>query len=157
MDVKDKFDKNVKILTLCLSIAFCVRISSPVGWIPLLLCKIFKDGSFKPFLIAGLTITVPVYCASIVIDSLYYGQFTIAGYAFYKFNILENKSRLFGVNPPDEYIRLFIPNAMKYAFPLFLGGIAIYLKQCSQKKVPPYFIMFILTFIGLLSKIEHKE
>ena len=73
VDVKDKFDKNVKILTLCLSLAFVVRISSPVGWLPLLLGKIIFDRSFKAFLIAGFTITIPIVLAAITIDSLYYG------------------------------------------------------------------------------------
>jgi hypothetical protein len=73
LDVKDKFDKNVKLMTICLSLSFVVRISSPAGWIPLILWKIFKNKSFKPFLLSGFLIFIPILALSTILDSLYYG------------------------------------------------------------------------------------
>jgi phosphatidylinositol glycan class B len=99
LDVKNKFDKNVIIMTFCLSISFVIRISSPAGWLPLLFWKLFADKSFFAFLKAGFLIFIPTVLSSIAIDSIYYGELTFSGYGFLKFNIIENKSRFFGVEP----------------------------------------------------------
>lgn len=134
-----------------------VRVSSPVGWLPLLLGKIIFDRSFKAFLIAGFTITIPIILISIGLDTWYYGQFTISSWAFLKFNVLENKSSVFGVSPPEEYLKLFVPDAMKFGFAFSIGGLALYSFNCLKKKEPPYVTLFVITFLAVLSYIPHKE
>lgn len=114
------------IMTFCLSIAFVCRISSPVGWVPLLLWKIFAENCFEVFLKAGMTISLPVLGFAIAIDSIYYGKLTFSIYAFLKFNILENKSRFFGVSPWHEYLRLLLPDALKYSLFVVLAGMIVY-------------------------------
>lgn len=73
MDVGNKFDKNVRMFTLLISLSFVIRSSSPIGWVPLLVIKIFADNSFVPFLISGFLIAIPVIAFGIMIDTWYYG------------------------------------------------------------------------------------
>jgi hypothetical protein len=49
-----------------------MRNTSPVGWIPLLILKIFRDRAFFPFIQAAFIVALPIMFYCIVIDSLYY-------------------------------------------------------------------------------------
>lgn len=92
-------------MTLCITIAFLVRSSSLVGWIPLALYKIFKSVDyFMAILSAGLLIALPVFVVSLGFDSLYYGHFTITQLNFVKINVVDNISKYFGIEPWDYYI-----------------------------------------------------
>jgi hypothetical protein len=73
LQVKNKFNKSVAIMTGLISISFMMRNTSPIGWIPLLFVKVLKEGSFKPFLIALFIVAIPIIGLSILLDTLYYG------------------------------------------------------------------------------------
>jgi len=49
-----------------------MRNTSPVGWIPLLFIKVFRDGAFLPFLISGIFVFIPLTIACVYLDSIYY-------------------------------------------------------------------------------------
>ena len=69
---KNQFNFNTVWFTMLLTIGFMMRNTSPVGWIPLLLVKIVKDGAFVQFLISGLFVALPLIFACIYLDSIYY-------------------------------------------------------------------------------------
>jgi len=73
LKVSNKFDKNIIILTASLTIGFMMRNTSPIGWPPIILIKILRDRSIIPFIIAGITVFIPVVAFCIVVDSFYYG------------------------------------------------------------------------------------
>ena len=50
MDIKDKFDKNVIIVVALQTFSFVIRNTSPIGWIPILLIKVFYNRSLVPFI-----------------------------------------------------------------------------------------------------------
>jgi hypothetical protein len=72
--VTNKFDKNIIILTAALTVGFMMRNTSPIGWPPVLAVKILRDKSLIPFIIAGITIFIPVVGLCILVDSFYYGM-----------------------------------------------------------------------------------
>lgn len=72
LDQKDKFTMNTVILTALISIAFMMRNTSPVGWIPLLAIKVFREGSLLPFIISGLFVALPILFACVYIDTKMY-------------------------------------------------------------------------------------
>ena len=51
-----------------------MRNTSPVGWVPLIALKVFRDGAFVPFLMTGLFVFIPLTAALVYLDSLYYWQ-----------------------------------------------------------------------------------
>ena len=77
-NIKPKFDKNLILMTIFISLAFIVRSSSLIGFIPLALVKIFQSCNFfTAILTSGFLVAVPTMIFSILIDSYFYGKFTI--------------------------------------------------------------------------------
>lgn len=66
------FTLDTAIFTFLLTLGFMMRNTSPVGWIPLMLIKIFRDGAFMPYLTAGVVVFAPVVAGCVYLDSLYY-------------------------------------------------------------------------------------
>ena len=63
-------------MTFAVTIAFLVRSSSLVGWVPLAVFKMFSSYNyFVAVMTAGVFVTIPVISASILTDSIYYGKF----------------------------------------------------------------------------------
>jgi hypothetical protein len=81
--IKNKFDKNMVIFTLIVTVAFMMRCTSPIGFIFLIIYKLFSKKSFKCFAIAGIFVALPTILFFIAFDSYYYGQFTFVPYNFY--------------------------------------------------------------------------
>ena len=72
------FDKNTLKMTFAITILFIVRSSCIIGYLPLALIKIFEDGRyFGSFVVAGLSVTIPLVFLTICIDSYFYGFWTI--------------------------------------------------------------------------------
>ena len=95
-------------MTLLISITFLCRSSSLAAWIPLALMKMVEDINwFLPILVAGLTVTVPACAVSVLIDSYYYGVFTVPQINFVHVNVVENVSKFFGYDPWFFYIKGF--------------------------------------------------
>jgi len=66
------------IMTTSITLAFLVRSSSLVGWVPLALWKILSGFDyFIAIVTAGILIAIPVCILSVIIDSIEYGKFTI--------------------------------------------------------------------------------
>lgn len=66
------FTLDTAMFTLLLTLGFMMRNTSPVGWIPLMLIKIFRDGAFVPYLTAGVLVFMPVVVGCVYLDSIYY-------------------------------------------------------------------------------------
>lgn len=49
-----------------------IRNTSIIGWIPLVIYKVFKEGSFCAFFLGLLIIALPTLVLFIMIDSAYY-------------------------------------------------------------------------------------
>jgi hypothetical protein len=79
MEQKDKFGANTVIFTALLTLGFMMRNTSPVGWVPLLMIKIVRDGSFLPFLMSGILVAIPLIFATIYLDSVYYMNANTSG------------------------------------------------------------------------------
>jgi hypothetical protein len=73
LDVKNKFNKDVVIMTALLTLGFMIRHTTSIGWIPLLTIKVLIDGSFVPFLLAGILVFSPIIAMCLAIDSYYFG------------------------------------------------------------------------------------
>lgn len=164
LQVKDMFDKNVCLLTGALTISFMIRNTSPIGWPPLLLLKIIKDGSLIPFIIAGFTVFIPVVGLSILVDSWYYGieHFpVITAFNFYNANLAEGLSLYFGVHSIYYYLLTVIPLIFLGTTPLVIIGAYQYGKDRLFIKKDnygtPYMLLFVIFYLFVYSFIQHKE
>ncbi len=76
------FEKNMALMTFSITMAFLVRSSSIIGWVPLALIYILSSSSFVCMLLnlfaiakAGVFVALPMIVISLAIDSFYYGKF----------------------------------------------------------------------------------
>jgi hypothetical protein len=99
---------NTVILTALISVAFMMRNTSPVGWIPLLAIKVLKEGSLLPFIVSGLFVAVPILFFLVWVDTTMYKADTwvLTGYNFLEMNILHGLSKTFGEDDFWWYIQV---------------------------------------------------
>ena len=72
------WNKNLSWMTCFITVSFLSRSSSLAAWIPLALLKMTEHHlNFFAFVVAGLTVAVPITALSIILDSYYYGVWTI--------------------------------------------------------------------------------
>jgi len=78
------FDANMAKMTSAITLAFIVRSSSLIGWVPLALLAIFQTTNLQNILLnlwnislSGIFVALPLMGFSIAFDSLIYGRFTI--------------------------------------------------------------------------------
>jgi len=134
LDQKGKFTVNTVILTALISIAFMMRNTSPVGWIPLLAIKVLREGSLVPFIISGLFVALPILFFCVYVDTKMYNADTwvLTGYNFLEMNILHGLSKTFGESDFWEYISCDIPSNFGLATPfIFIATIFFHPKQCK--------------------------
>ena len=132
LNVTNKFDKNLIILTAALTVGFMMRNTSPIGWPPVLAIKILRDKSFIPFILAGITVFIPMVCLCILIDSFYYGMKdfpVLSSYNFMQANLTEGLSKYFGTEPVYFYVLAVLPLIFTVAYPSVLAGFVVYPKD----------------------------
>ncbi len=137
-----------------------IRSTSPIGWPPLILIKIFKDHSWRPFLSAFALVFIPVASLIVGIDSFYYGFFpVITSLNFMKVNVAEGLSKYFGTDAFHIYFSDWIPEYFTVAIPAVYFGYYTYLrdKLTISKDQIPYLAILSLSYIMIFSLIAHKE
>jgi phosphatidylinositol glycan class B len=103
-DLAPVVDTRMELMTVSITLAFIVRSSSIIGWVPLLLAKMYQS---KAYIISFLTvayIAILLIIISISIDSMFYKRLTCPQYNFLYYNILESLSEKFGVDHWSFYI-----------------------------------------------------
>ncbi|AEA42259.1 mannosyltransferase [Fluviicola taffensis] len=94
-----------------------------------------------------------VFCFGILIDSIFYNEFTISVWNYFDQNILQHKAAEFGELPWDYYI------SSLFHLPTKLIGTLFFLSITSaiifRNKAP--FIWMIISFILLHMLVSHKE
>lgn len=79
-------------MTACITVAFLVRSSSIIGWVPLALWTVVKTkeplNSLITIITVAFTTAVPLFALSIGIDSYFYGKLTCPQYNFVYFNVV---------------------------------------------------------------------
>lgn len=144
-------------LTAALTVSFMIRNTSPIGWPPLLLIKIIKDGSLIPLIKAGFLVFLPVVGLSILVDSFYYKHFpVVTAYNFVQANLAEGLSKYFGTEPVYFYILAVMPLVFTVAYPSVLAAFFVYGKDRGAGQ-PPYMLVLSGTYLLVFSIIAHKE
>lgn len=158
LQLTDKFDRAMKIFTFTLTIALVVRNSSPIGWIPLIACKVIYNKSIMNYLESAVRVFLPTLTVCILLDSIYFGHFTITAWNFFKVNVIDNRSAEFGVSSPMQFIYYYLPEALgNYTCWLIVLGIIYNLYECVNKRKIPYILVFSTFYLFVISNIPHKE
>lgn len=150
---------EVYAMTFAITLAFLVRSSSLVGWIPLALVAILSHrDNFMAIVEAGVYVTVPLVLFSIAIDSFFYGRLTCPQFNFVYINVVEDIAKNFGTHPADFYvweIQEFVI-AFRPLFPLALGSfLFMTFRGLSFDRM--ILGLFVATNFIVLSLLKHKE
>lgn len=112
-------------MTALITLSFMMRNTSPVGWIPLLVMKMY-EGQLKSMIVSGVVVAVPIMGVCVALDSVYFGQLTITSYNFLRANVMEGLSKYYGVEPFHQYLLVYFPLFFTALFPLVLLGLWSY-------------------------------
>mmetsp|Transcript_26822 Transcript_26822/g.23686 ORF Transcript_26822/g.23686 Transcript_26822/m.23686 type:complete len:144 (-) Transcript_26822:7-438(-) len=111
-------DKNAISLTVIITISFILRNTSIVPWLPAMIWKVFVHKTFTKFLFCGFFIAVPTLVLSFLLDSWYYGHYTLTAYNFLDFNVLSGKSAYFETNSSLNYVLSYLLTQTLSLYPL---------------------------------------
>ena len=159
MDLKDKFTSKTAILTALISISFMIRNTSAVGWLPLLAYKVLFEGSFVPFLKAGIFIALPVLALLIWVDTVMYNsdKWVVTSYNFLEMNILHGLSKYFGEDPWYWYVAVIIPFELHMLVPFIPFAMVKHYQNTVRDKKVPYSIYYSVFYVVFFSAVKHKE
>ena len=171
--IHDSLDRNMVKMTFFITLAFIIRSSSIVGWIPLALFKMLSSFSyFVAIWKAAMLVALPTFLVSVGIDIVYYGRLTCPQYNFLKLNVVDNISKYFGIMPWHEYIENLQTHLISnvYLFEIMLVGFCLFAVMQINGEMPfkvskserkasrfPSIPIFVVTNLFVLSLIPHKE
>ena len=106
--------RYVGIIALC----FMMRPTTAIFWLPMVTYDILVRSKLSTFFGKMLPQALIIPSVVILIDSFFYGKLTIVPWNFVKFNIINNISEQYGIEPWHWYLTNF--------FPALTLGIGIY-------------------------------
>ena len=157
--LKPKFDRNMILMVVFISLSFIIRSSSLIGWVPLALLKAFQSlDYFLVILQAGVFIALPTIALSIFFDCLAYGRFTVPQINFVNVNVVENISKYFGTSPWYFYLQEFPEFIMSLdgMNTALLGFSILTIIQVNRGELPSFALFTVASFL-VLTGIPHKE
>ncbi|XP_045679883.1 GPI mannosyltransferase 3 isoform X2 [Phyllostomus hastatus] len=134
------------------ALAFIIRPTALIPWIPLFFRHFWQaqrklDLILHQFLPVGF---VALSC-SLIIDRMFFGQWTLVQYNFLKFNVLQNLGTFYGSHPWHWYFSQGFPVVLGTHLPFFIHGCFLAPKR--------YQILLVTVLWTLLvySMLSHKE
>ena len=97
--LRPEFNRDLKLMTWFITLAFILRSSSLIGFLPMILGLLTDLGYFMPLIFSALYIAVPTMLVSAAIDSYYYGGLVCPQFNFVVQNVVYNIASTFGVSP----------------------------------------------------------
>jgi len=136
-----------------------MRNTSPVGWIPLLAIKVFREGALIPFIISGIFVALPILFATVWIDTIMYNSDTwvLTGYNFFEMNILHGLSKYFGEDGPFYYLIVGLPSIFVVIVPAVYLSFFSHIRLQLNLDKSPYLVYYSAFSIFFFSLIAHKE
>ncbi|KAK2717621.1 GPI mannosyltransferase 3-like [Artemia franciscana] len=156
----DKDKKYWSYLVVC-AISFCIRCTAAVCFIPLGLHHILCHFSnFKKTLTVALPISLFIFAGFVALDSYYTGELCVSSYNFFKVNIWEQGSTIFGTEAFSFYFTSTLPKVFLTTLPLFACWIvAIWTSFYQPRGKHELRIMSAILILNILvtSLNPHKE
>jgi phosphatidylinositol glycan class B len=143
----------------------CVlRPTSAIIWLPLYVIQMTSVisnrrkglSNFMSFLVKTIGYVVFWLGLSVLLDSYMYGRWTFVVFEFLKFNVFENRSHLYGVQPWHWYFSQGFPVISFTQFPFFLYVIGSALFTNSNRAANRA-ILLIIYVLAVYSLFAHKE
>jgi hypothetical protein len=72
LKITKQFDKNIMIFTFIITVAFMIRCTSPIGFVFLVIYKIYSEDCLESFIKSAVSVAMPTLIFLIAMDSYYY-------------------------------------------------------------------------------------
>lgn len=145
--------KWISALTV-LGVTCLIRISAIQMFLPASLFLFLYVLNPLEIILTTIPIMAAVMALGITIDSYFYGELTISWWNFFDWNVVQNISSFFGVEPFYFYFKTLWKVLLTTAAPFTILGL--FKSITSWKSVFPFF-MFVLPYFIFSSLQPHKE
>ncbi|XP_055971372.1 GPI mannosyltransferase 3 [Sorex fumeus] len=134
------------------ALAFLIRPTALIPWVPLLFRHFWQeqrklDLTLHQFLPVGFV----ALSLSLIIDRIFFGQWTLVQFNFLKFNVLQNVGAFYGSHPWHWYLSQGFPAILGTHLPFFIHGCFIAPRRSQVLLVPVVWTMLVY------SMLSHKE
>lgn len=146
--------KKWMVTLLLLGITCLVRISALQMFLPAALFLFLYAPNPAEVILSALFSIPVVIGLGIGVDSFFYGKFTVSWWNFFQWNIVQNISSFFGVEPVYFYFKTLKSVLLRSALPFTLAGLAVSLLKF--RSFGPFFL-FVLPYFLCSSAQPHKE
>ena len=142
-------------LALCiLGLTCLVRISAVQMFLPASLFLFLYAPNPVEVILIAIPLMTTVVSFGIAIDSFFYGKFTVSWWNFFQWNIVQNISSLFGVEPFYFYFGTLKSVLLRSALPFTIFGLG---NSFYRFKSFGPFLLFVLPYFVFSSVQPHKE
>ncbi|XP_015392934.1 GPI mannosyltransferase 3 isoform X2 [Panthera tigris] len=105
------------------ALAFIIRPTAVIPWIPLVFRHFWQEQKkLDLILYQFLPIGFITLSLSLIIDRVFFGQWTLVQYNFLKFNVLQNLGTFYGSHPWHWYFSQGFPAVLGTHLPFFIHG-----------------------------------
>ncbi|XP_045362262.2 GPI mannosyltransferase 3 isoform X1 [Camelus bactrianus] len=134
------------------ALAFIIRPTAVIPWVPLLLRHFWQEQrKLDLFLHQFLPIGFVTFSLSLIIDRIFFGQWTLVQYNFLKFNVLQDLGTFYGSHPWHWYFSQGFPAVLGTHLPFFIHGCFLASKRYR------IFLVTVLWTLLVYSMLSHKE
>ncbi|XP_057651282.1 GPI mannosyltransferase 3 [Diorhabda carinulata] len=141
------------------AIVFFIRPTSGIIWLPIGLyhLKITKHTLFHVVITQYIPIGIVTLILTVLLDSGCHGSLLITPYKFIQFNVFQNLSSFYGVQPWHWYLSSGIPSVLGIFLLPFLLATVIVLKNIRIHPIEVVLLSTIAFTVFVYSLLPHKE
>ncbi|KAM4037840.1 GPI mannosyltransferase 3 isoform 2-T2 [Anomaloglossus baeobatrachus] len=144
--------KNSTKYLFIVALAFLVRPTALILWVPLLLYHFSKEQKKLDLIIYQcFPVGLLTFGGSILIDWVYFGKWTLVQWNFLKFNVLQNIGSFYGSHPWHWYITQGFPVIIGTHLPFFIHGCMV-----APRRYRVLIVAIVWTVL-VYSTLSHKE
>uniref|UniRef100_A0A8C2VBX9 Mannosyltransferase n=1 Tax=Chinchilla lanigera TaxID=34839 RepID=A0A8C2VBX9_CHILA len=146
-----KATHSVKYASL-VALACLVRPTAIIPWVPLLLRHVWREQDRRRLILHSfLPVGFVTLTLSLVIDRIFFGQWTLVQLNFLRFNVLQGSGTFYGSHPWHWYLSQGLPAVLGPHLPFFLHGCL-----CAPKRSRLLLVTVLWTLL-VYSMLGHKE
>ncbi|XP_029398857.1 GPI mannosyltransferase 3 isoform X3 [Mus pahari] len=138
--------------SLLVALACVVRPTALIPWVPLLFRHFYQEQrkprlTLRHFLPVGFI----TFSLSLIIDRIFFGQWTLVQFNFLKFNVLQNLGTFYGSHPWHWYLSQGFPVVLGTHLPFFIHGCFLAPRRLH------ILLLTVLWTLLVYSMLGHKE
>ncbi|XP_040082495.1 GPI mannosyltransferase 3 isoform X1 [Oryx dammah] len=134
------------------ALAFIIRPTAIIPWIPLLFKHFWQEQRKLDLILHQfLPVGFVTLSLSLIIDRIFFGQWTLVQYNFLKFNVLQDLGSFYGSHPWHWYFSQGFPAVLGTHLPFFIHGCFLAPKRYR------IFLVTVLWTLLVYSMLSHKE